>query len=121
MVFIKTMLFLLFLHFVITSCNAVIIGKEATDVCNFTGVSCEDKHRHRHRVTELRLLGHRLVGKLSPIISNLTGLHKLELIGNHFYGTIPPETFLTQTPTLSAAGGDNFLGSIPDSLVLPSN
>nr|XP_011467009.1 PREDICTED: putative leucine-rich repeat receptor-like serine/threonine-protein kinase At2g24130 [Fragaria vesca subsp. vesca] len=150
MVFIKTIFFLLFQHFVITSCNAVIghhhtphhsllrdkaallqlkkaitydpnstlaNWNEGTDVCNFTGVGC---NKQRHRVTELLLHDHKLVGKLSPIISNLTGLRYLELVGNHFYGTLPPEISLLRRLHHLRIEGNNFPGSIPDSLVLPS-
>ncbi|TQD89783.1 hypothetical protein C1H46_024675 [Malus baccata] len=38
--------------------------KEATDVCNFIGVSCNTQH---HRVTDLILQDYALAGRLSPI------------------------------------------------------
>ncbi|RXH88411.1 hypothetical protein DVH24_000010 [Malus domestica] len=50
--------------------------KEATDVCNFTSVSCNTQH---HRVTDLILQDYALAGRLSPIVSNLTGLCNLVL------------------------------------------
>ncbi|XP_050381432.1 putative leucine-rich repeat receptor-like serine/threonine-protein kinase At2g24130 [Argentina anserina] len=150
MVCIKAIFFLLFQHFVVTSCNAVTghhqnschsllsdkaallqfkkgitfdpnstlaNWNEATDVCNFTSVGC---NKRRHRVTELLLHNHKLVGQLSPFISNLTGLRYLEIVGNHFYGNIPPEISLLRRLHHLRIEGNSFHGSIPYSLVLPS-
>ncbi|KAM2016582.1 hypothetical protein ACFX16_046979 [Malus domestica] len=91
--------------------------KEATDVCNFTSVSCNTQH---HRVTDLILQDYALAGRLSPIVSNLTGLCNLVLVGNHFYGTIPAEIALLRRLYHLLLEGNNFHGSVPDSLALPS-
>ncbi|BFG24861.1 hypothetical protein CerSpe_111350 [Prunus speciosa] len=150
MVLVETMFFLLFQHLVLTTGNAVIghhhhrhhslltdkaallefkkaivydphstlaNWNEATRVCNFTGVSCNKK---RHRVSELLLQDYELVGRLSPIISNLTGLRNLSLVGNHFYGTIPSEIALLRRLHHLLLDRNSFHGSIPDSLALPS-
>jgi hypothetical protein len=75
---------------------------EAVDVCNFTRVTCNKQH---HRVVQLRLNGTKLVGLLSPSISNLTGLRKLVLVDNHLFGRIPPEfSSLRHLRHLSAPG-----------------
>ncbi|KAG4947814.1 hypothetical protein JHK85_041665 [Glycine max] len=61
---------------------------EAVHVCNFTGVACDKFH---NRVTRLILYDNGLVGLLSPVLSNLTGLHYLEIVRSHLFGLIPPE------------------------------
>ena len=55
---------------------------EAVHVCNFTGVACDKFH---NRVTRLILYDNGLVGLLSPVLSNLTGLHYLEIVRSHLF------------------------------------
>ncbi|CAI9113846.1 OLC1v1014531C1 [Oldenlandia corymbosa var. corymbosa] len=86
---------------------------ESTYVCHFTGVKCDK--RNLHRVVVLNLNDSGLVGILSPLISNLTQLRRLELVNNHFSGFIPSEfSFLRHLRDLKL-DGNNLSGPIPDS------
>lgn len=86
---------------------------EAVDVCNFTGVACD---RHRHRVTKLSLIDVGLVGKISPFLSNLTGLRILDIIDNNFFGGIPSELFSLRNLHRLRLDSNNLDGAIPNSL-----
>ncbi|KAE7997209.1 hypothetical protein FH972_001863 [Carpinus fangiana] len=90
---------------------------EAVDVCNFTRVTC---NKQLHRVVLLQLNGTELVGLLSPVISNLTGLRRLVLVDNHLFGSIPPEFSSLRRLRHLRLEGNNLHGSIPDSLALLS-
>ncbi|XP_062157014.1 putative leucine-rich repeat receptor-like serine/threonine-protein kinase At2g24130 isoform X2 [Alnus glutinosa] len=91
--------------------------EEAVDVCNFTGVKC---NKHHHRVQQLWLEHKELVGLLSPCISNLTGLRKLVLVGNHLFGNIPPEFSSLRRLRYLRLEENKLHGSIPDSFSLLS-
>ncbi|KAG2729503.1 hypothetical protein I3760_01G253200 [Carya illinoinensis] len=86
---------------------------ETNEVCNFTCVTCD---KHNHRVSELILIDTHLVGLLSPVISNLTGLCKLIINGNRLFGNIPPEFSSLRRLRYLRLVGNNLHGSIPDSL-----
>ena len=86
---------------------------EAVHVCNFTGVECDKFH---HRVTRLILHDTDLVGLLSPVLSNLTGLHTLEIVHNHLFGVVPPEFSSLKRLHYLILQGNNLHGSIPESL-----
>ncbi|KAF3450994.1 hypothetical protein FNV43_RR07083 [Rhamnella rubrinervis] len=91
---------------------------ESVYVCNFKGVFCD---KHHHRVSRLILNESGLVGPLSPILSNLTGLRVLAIVNSHLFGTVPPEfAFLRHLNSLRLEG-NNLQGQIPDSLALLSN
>ncbi|KAK4267669.1 hypothetical protein QN277_024421 [Acacia crassicarpa] len=85
---------------------------ESVHACNFTGVKCD---KSQHRVTELILTETRLVGLLSPFLSNLTGLHILDIVDNHLFGIIPPELSSLRRLHRLHLEGNNLHGSIPDS------
>ncbi|XP_028789734.1 putative leucine-rich repeat receptor-like serine/threonine-protein kinase At2g24130 [Neltuma alba] len=85
---------------------------EAVHVCNFTGVKCD---KFQHRVTELILTETHLVGLLSPFLSNLTGLHILDIVDNYLFGIIPPELSSLRRLHRLHLEGNNLHGSIPDS------
>ncbi|XP_022716535.1 putative leucine-rich repeat receptor-like serine/threonine-protein kinase At2g24130 [Durio zibethinus] len=89
--------------------------EEVVPVCNFTGVTCNKRH---HRVIQINLSSSGLVGKISPFLSNLTGLQLLDLKENHFFGIIPPE--LSSIPRLQILilNTNNINGPIPDSFAL---
>ncbi|OMO73991.1 hypothetical protein COLO4_26763 [Corchorus olitorius] len=92
--------------------------EEAVFVCNFTGITCDKHHNH---VIQINLTGSKLVGKISPFISNLTHLRYLILDDNHFIGTIPPElSSLQHLQTLSLMK-NNLTGPIPDTFSLLTN
>ncbi|KAJ1429209.1 Serine/threonine-protein kinase, active site [Sesbania bispinosa] len=85
---------------------------EAIHVCNFTGVECDEFH---HRVIRLLLYDNHLVGPFSPVLSNLTGLHIIEIVNSHLFGIIPPElSSLTRLHHIRLQG-NNLHGSIPHS------
>ncbi|KAL5823444.1 hypothetical protein ACOSQ4_021344 [Xanthoceras sorbifolium] len=96
--------------------NATLANwKEAVDVCNFTGVRCNKQH---HRVVELNLTNCQLLGHLSPVLSNLTGLRFLVLSNNQLYGTIPAEFSNLQYLHFLQLDGNNLQGGIPESFAL---
>ncbi|XP_054785099.1 putative leucine-rich repeat receptor-like serine/threonine-protein kinase At2g24130 isoform X2 [Prosopis cineraria] len=85
---------------------------EAVHVCNFTGIKCD---KFQHRVTELILAETHLVGLLSPFLSNLTGLHTLDIVDNQLFGNIPPELCSLSRLHRLHLEGNNLHGCIPDS------
>ncbi|KAF3963427.1 hypothetical protein CMV_012187 [Castanea mollissima] len=97
--------------------SALANWEAAVDVCNFTGVTCNKK---QHRVAQLSLNKTELVGLLSPILSNLTGLRILVIVGNHLFGKIPPEFCYLRRLHRLHIEGNNLHGSIPDSFALLS-
>ena len=150
MIFIKTLIFLLLQHLALTSSytllghhniphhslhtdkaalmafkktiihdpnSALANWDAAVDVCNFTGVTCNKQH---HRVAQLSLNKTELVGLLSPILSNLTGLRILVIVGNHLFGKIPTEFCYLRRLNRLHIEGNNLHGSIPDSFALLS-
>nr|GEU32376.1 putative leucine-rich repeat receptor-like serine/threonine-protein kinase At2g24130 [Tanacetum cinerariifolium] len=58
---------------------------ETTEVCSFNGIRCKDGNR----VRRIQLVGTKLVGPFSPVISNLTALRTIDLSDNELYGSIP--------------------------------
>ncbi|TKY48002.1 putative leucine-rich repeat receptor serine/threonine-protein kinase [Spatholobus suberectus] len=85
---------------------------EAVPVCNFTGVECDEFH---DRVTRLILYDKGLVGLLSPVLSNLTGLHDLEIVNSHLFGITPPEFSYLRRVHRIILEGNNLHGTIPES------
>ncbi|XP_027343467.1 putative leucine-rich repeat receptor-like serine/threonine-protein kinase At2g24130 [Abrus precatorius] len=85
---------------------------EAVHVCNFTGVECDKFH---HRVIGLILYDKGLVGLLSPVLSNLTGLHTLEIVHSLLFGIIPPEFSSLRRIHSIILEGNNLHGPIPQS------
>ncbi|XVE60243.1 hypothetical protein DITRI_Ditri05aG0112900 [Diplodiscus trichospermus] len=88
---------------------------EAIPVCNFTGVTCDKRH---HRVAHINLSSSGVVGKISPFLSNLTGLRFLDLHENHFFGTIPPELSSLRHLHTLILYRNSLNGPIPDSFAL---
>ncbi|XVF01424.1 hypothetical protein REPUB_Repub04eG0087900 [Reevesia pubescens] len=91
---------------------------EAVPVCNFTSVTCDKRH---HRVAKIFLSSSGLVGKISPFLSNLTGLRILNLQENHFFGTIPPELSSLRHLHTLILNRNNLNGPVPDSFSLLTN
>ncbi|GKB20818.1 putative leucine-rich repeat receptor-like serine/threonine-protein kinase [Tanacetum coccineum] len=58
---------------------------ETTEVCSFYGIGC----KNGNRVSTMKLVGTKLVGPFSPVISNLTALRTIDLSDNELYGNIP--------------------------------
>ncbi|KAK6263810.1 hypothetical protein SCA6_019244 [Theobroma cacao] len=92
--------------------------EKAVPVCNFTGVACDKRH---HRVSQINLSSFGLVGKISPFISNLTGLRVLNLFENHFFGTIPHQLSSLQHLRNLILDSNNLNGPIPNSFALLTN
>ncbi|EOY26117.1 Serine-threonine protein kinase, plant-type, putative [Theobroma cacao] len=92
--------------------------EKAVPVCNFTGVTCDKRY---HRVSQINLCSFGLVGKISPFISNLTGLRVLNLFENHFFGTIPPQLSSLQHLRTLMLDSNNLNGPIPNSFALLTN
>ncbi|KAK6263813.1 hypothetical protein SCA6_019247 [Theobroma cacao] len=92
--------------------------EKAVPVCNFTGVTCDKRY---HRVSQINLCSFGLVGKISPFISNLTGLRVLNLFENHFFGTIPPQLSSLQHLRTLILDSNNLNGPIPNSFALLTN
>ncbi|KAJ0007073.1 hypothetical protein Pint_30371 [Pistacia integerrima] len=89
--------------------------EESGDVCNFAGVFC---NKPKHRVVRLFLAECGLVGPLSPFLSNLTGLRKLLLYDNYFFGIIPSDFSNLRNLHFLQLDGNNLQGSIPESFAL---
>ncbi|EOY26122.1 Serine-threonine protein kinase, plant-type, putative [Theobroma cacao] len=92
--------------------------ENAVPVCNFTGVTCDNRH---HPVSQSDLHRFGLVGKISPFISNLTGLRVLNLFQNYFFGTIPPQLSSLRHVRTLILDGNNLTGPVPDSFALLNN
>nr|KYP50432.1 putative LRR receptor-like serine/threonine-protein kinase At3g47570 family [Cajanus cajan] len=92
--------------------SALANWDKAVHVCNFTGVECDKFH---DRVIRLILYDKGLVGLLSPILSNLTGLHGLEIVRSHLFGIIPHEFSNLRRLHHIILEGNNLHGSIPES------
>ncbi|KAJ1270231.1 hypothetical protein BS78_06G038300 [Paspalum vaginatum] len=60
-----------------------------THFCSWSGVSCS--RRHHERVVSLLMNSFNLSGSISPFLSNLSFLRKLDLGGNQLVGVIPAE------------------------------
>ncbi|KAF3339140.1 putative leucine-rich repeat receptor-like serine/threonine-protein kinase [Carex littledalei] len=85
---------------------------ETTDVCNFVGVGCNKWGLH---VSHLSLAHMLISGSIPPMLSNLTGLHILDLSWNAFTGEIPSE--FSNLPNLLALdlSNNNLTGVVPGS------
>ncbi|WRX27983.1 Leucine-rich repeat-containing N-terminal [Theobroma cacao] len=92
--------------------------ENAVPVCNFTGVTCDNRH---HPVSQSDLHRFGLVGKISPFISNLTGLRVLNLFENYFFGTIPPQLSSLRHVRTLILDGNNLTGPVPDSFAVLNN
>ncbi|CAI9104595.1 OLC1v1003299C1 [Oldenlandia corymbosa var. corymbosa] len=76
------------------------------------GILCDG-----NRITQLSLDSPGYIGRLTPLISQLTELVKIDLGNNKFYGPIPPLNSLTKLEILILKF-NYFSGSIPPSLTL---
>ncbi|XP_062084746.1 putative receptor-like protein kinase At3g47110 [Humulus lupulus] len=87
---------------------------EANPFCNWTGVTC---HQHlKNRVTALELVDMGLQGSLSPFLSNLSLITKLQLHTNRFHGEVPSSFGdLSELSHLNLSY-NNLQGDIPASL-----
>ncbi|XP_058089318.1 putative receptor-like protein kinase At3g47110 [Magnolia sinica] len=82
--------------------------------CNWEGVTCS--RRHPQRVTSLNLVSTRLVGSISPRVSNLTFLRSINLSSNSFHGKIPPEISLLFRLRHLDLSYNGLQGEIPENL-----
>ncbi|KAL7262909.1 hypothetical protein ACSBR1_001138 [Camellia fascicularis] len=86
----------------------------STSHCTWFGVSCTTDHNHR--VNSIHLPGLGLSGILSPHLSNLSSLQKLNLSRNNFYGQIPIELGRLFLLTHFILAENSITGAIPASL-----
>ncbi|XP_058067733.1 putative leucine-rich repeat receptor-like serine/threonine-protein kinase At2g24130 [Magnolia sinica] len=68
--------------------NTIGNWNSSSHVCKWNGVTCSPNSR---RVTELILSGGHLQGTISPFLSNLTHLERLDLSENSLQGCLPDE------------------------------
>ncbi|XP_068649186.1 putative leucine-rich repeat receptor-like serine/threonine-protein kinase At2g24130 [Aristolochia californica] len=87
--------------------------KENTHVCNWNGVFCDSNGT---RVIHLILAGSNLHGILSPYLSNLTYLKKLDLSENSFCGPIPSEFGELASLDEFSLRGNEMQNEVPESL-----
>ncbi|KAJ4745024.1 Leucine-rich receptor-like protein kinase family protein [Rhynchospora pubera] len=85
---------------------------ETTEVCSFVGVKC---NKWRLHIAHLSLRHMLISGSISPVLSNLTGLHVIDFSWNAFTGEIPSE--LANLPNLLALdlSSNNLSGVVPGS------
>ncbi|XP_022960963.1 LRR receptor-like serine/threonine-protein kinase EFR [Cucurbita moschata] len=81
--------------------------------CKWLGVLCNLKRR---RVIRLRLEHRSLAGPISPHLTNLSFLRRLELQGNNFSGRIPPEIHSLFRLRVLNLSSNSLHGTIPPSL-----
>ncbi|KAL5699893.1 non-specific serine/threonine protein kinase [Ranunculus cassubicifolius] len=94
--------------------SALVNWNEDSDVCNFTGVTCDQ--RHRHRVVKLMLSDSNIQGLLPPIVANLTALRVLDLSNNNLFGPIPTEISYLRFIRFLRLDGNLLDSEIPESL-----
>ncbi|KAG7018141.1 LRR receptor-like serine/threonine-protein kinase EFR, partial [Cucurbita argyrosperma subsp. argyrosperma] len=81
--------------------------------CKWLGVLCNLKRR---QVISLRLEHRSLAGPISPHLTNLSFLRRLELQGNNFSGRIPPEIHRLFRLRVLNLSSNSLHGTIPPSL-----
>ncbi|KAF5955092.1 hypothetical protein HYC85_007948 [Camellia sinensis] len=86
----------------------------STSHCTWFGVSCTTDHNHRVNSIHLPELG--LSRTLSPHLSNLSSLQKLNLSHNNFHGQIPIELGRLSLLTHFILAENSITGAIPASL-----
>ncbi|KAL5704069.1 non-specific serine/threonine protein kinase [Ranunculus cassubicifolius] len=93
--------------------NVMSSWNHSTHCCEWFGVICS---LHHQRVVTLNLLGHELVGTISPSVGNLSFLRVLDLSSNNFHGEIP-QTFgrLSRLQSLNLSV-NSLGGEIPQNL-----
>ncbi|GLJ09611.1 hypothetical protein SUGI_0112710 [Cryptomeria japonica] len=98
--------------------NKVLSSWDAnTNVCNWTGISCNKLMR----VTEIDLESMGLVGYISPFLGNLSFLESLNVYNNSFHGVIPELCQKLSNLQELRLLGNQLIGSIPTSLGNCSN
>ncbi|PWA74315.1 protein kinase-like domain-containing protein [Artemisia annua] len=88
-----------------------------TEVCSFYGIDCNDGNR----VTTMKLVGTKLVGPFSPVITNLTALRTIDLSDNELYGSIPHGISSLRNLESLLLDLNSLEGLIPESLSTLSN
>ncbi|KAJ1276008.1 hypothetical protein BS78_05G180900 [Paspalum vaginatum] len=79
--------------------------------CGWPGVVCS--RRQPERVVSLLMGSFNLSGRISPFLSNLSFLQKLDLQDNHFIGQIPPELGQLSRLQMLNLSTNTLHGSIP--------
>ncbi|KAJ4829329.1 hypothetical protein Tsubulata_015560 [Turnera subulata] len=84
---------------------------ESKPFCNWTGITCHQYYQNR--VTSLSLNKLDLQGNLSPFLSNLTFLTRLDLANNSFIGEIPTSYASLSRLEHLDMGSNKLEGSVP--------
>lgn len=88
---------------------------DSTETCNWFGISC-DAPLHPDRVTSLTLPSFDLTGTISPHLSNLSFLRKIDLGYNNLGGDIPSEIANLHRLQILNLTSNSFHGEIPGAL-----
>ncbi|XP_047079839.1 probable LRR receptor-like serine/threonine-protein kinase At3g47570 [Lolium rigidum] len=86
----------------------------STQFCQWPGVSCSI--RHKHRVTVLNLTSEGLGGIITPSIGNLTFLNTIDLSLNNLHGEIPSSIGRLSRLRFLRLSNNSLHGNIDDSL-----
>ncbi|XP_057845325.2 LRR receptor-like serine/threonine-protein kinase GSO1 [Cryptomeria japonica] len=109
---------LVFKNSITSDPNKVLSSWDAnTNVCNWTGISCNKLMR----VTEIDLESMGLVGYISPFLGNLSFLESLNVYDNSFHGVIPELCQKLSNLQELRLPVNQLTGSIPTSLRNCSN
>ncbi|KAL5225332.1 hypothetical protein ABZP36_011971 [Zizania latifolia] len=94
--------------------NGVLANWGSSDVCDWSGVTCDVLTRRR--VVKLMLRDQKLSGEVSPALGNLSHLRILNLSGNLFAGRVPPELGNLFRLTSLDISANTFSGGVPPEL-----
>jgi Leucine-rich repeat (LRR) protein len=92
-------------------------SSSSSDCCNWPGITCNSSN---NRVIKLVLPKKRINGRLSESLGKLDQLRTLNLSHNFFHNTLPYSLFHLQNLELLDVSSNDFSGSIPETIDLPS-
>ncbi|GMY18012.1 phytosulfokine receptor 1 [Fagus crenata] len=92
-------------------------SSSSSDCCNWPGITCNSSN---NRVIKLVLPKKRINGRLSESLGKLDQLRTLNLSHNFLHNTLPYSLFHLQNLELLDVSSNDFSGSIPETIDLPS-